>query len=183
MLFFFKLPKWFQWAASLQNPWLRGWGNRGRKWQCSDGNHEKNQCETDSSSARGVWCFASAPSLISGPHLQAVQKKQGQGDVNIKDMKVASNLQIVSKPGLYDSSLGTSKGTWYVRAEVKYMYWCECLNVRLSERTDFLNLACCQNNKGILWLSKESLDLYAWLQLISFLHAFSFPVSKLWEII
>lgn len=98
-------------------------------------------------------------------------------------MKVASNLQIDSKQGLYDSSLGTSKGTWYVRAEVKYMYRCERLNVRLSERTDFLNLACCQNNKGILWLSKESLDLYAWLQLISFLHAFSFPVSKLWEII
>lgn len=46
-------------------------------------------------------------------------KRGAGGDINIKDVKVASNLQIDFRQGLSDFSLGTSRGTWYMRAEVK----------------------------------------------------------------
>lgn len=36
-------------------------------------------------------------------------KIKGEGDVDIKDVKVASNLQIDIRQGLSDSSLGTSE--------------------------------------------------------------------------
>lgn len=75
---------------------VRGQAGPVRKWKCSDSNHEKNRCKTDSTSV----CLTDAllPLSYLSVVFQAAQNKRG--DFNIKNVKAAPNLQIDIKQGL-----------------------------------------------------------------------------------
>lgn len=144
--------------------------------KCSGGKHRKNQGETGSPSALLLL------RLLSQGHM-FMQYRNSAGRRPASRMR---NLLLTFKETLGRDFKTLAWGP--AKAPGVYMQrWNTCTNVSASVsgslKGQFLSFACCQNNKGILWLSYEALDLYAWLQLISFLYPFSFLVSRLWEII